>query len=86
MTIPLDSIETGIPIRNERMAEYLFQTDKYPEATIEASVPAALLEAGSHLAKLDASLTLHGQTRELTDSSVCHRRRATHPWSVPPSR
>ncbi len=65
VTIPLDSIDTGIDIRNERMAEYLFETDTYPDATIEAAVPADALGEGSHLIDLDATLDLHGKQQTL---------------------
>jgi len=66
ITIPLDSIETNIPIRNERMAEFLFETAKYPNATISANVPPGMLESGAHNGLLDAQLSLHGQTQDLS--------------------
>lgn len=65
VAIPLDSIETGIDIRNERMAEYLFETGTYPDATIEAAVPADALGQGSHRVELDATLSLHGKDKML---------------------
>ncbi|MEM8772918.1 MAG: YceI family protein [Pseudomonadota bacterium] len=36
--IALDSVETMIDIRNERMREFLFETDQYPTASITASI------------------------------------------------
>ncbi|MFK7858497.1 MAG: YceI family protein [Granulosicoccus sp.] len=64
--IPLDQIETGVGIRNERMAEYLFETDTYPEATITAAIPDTALEEGSRDIKLPAMLDLHGKISELS--------------------
>jgi len=38
ITIALDSVETLIDIRNERMREFLFETDEFPTAEIAASI------------------------------------------------
>ncbi len=38
ITIALDSIETYIDIRNERMREFLFETDEYPTANVAATI------------------------------------------------
>lgn len=65
VTIPLESIETGVGIRNERMAEFLFETATYPAATITASIPMDSLEEGSRDIELPATLDLHGETSEL---------------------
>lgn len=40
ISIPLDQVQTHIDIRDERMRQYLFETDKYPMARITGSVPA----------------------------------------------
>lgn len=66
VTIMLDSIETNIPIRNERMAEFLFETGQYPDATITAQVPAEYLVEGTHTGLLGAQLSLHGETQALS--------------------
>lgn len=74
ITIPLDSIQTGIDIRNERMQEFLFETGEYPNATITASVPANLLQGdGAETAEINASLSLHGQSQDLTIPVVVDR-------------
>jgi len=65
VSIPLAAIETGVPIRNERMSEFLFETGTYPEATIEATVPAAALESGTHQLELEATLDLHGERQTI---------------------
>ncbi len=63
VTIDLDSVETLIPIRNERMREMLFETVRFPSATLNALVPADLVEmkAGETRAvDLEVSIDLHG--------------------------
>ncbi|MEE4111123.1 MAG: YceI family protein [Halieaceae bacterium] len=65
VTIDLASVETMIPIRNERMREMLFETARFPEATLSARVPADLdeLDAGETTrADLEVSIDLHGKT------------------------
>ena len=67
LVIDLDSVETLIPIRNQRMRELLFETVRFPSATLEASVPAALtqLEAGERrIARIAVALELHGSSRD----------------------
>jgi polyisoprenoid-binding protein YceI len=69
VTIELDSVETLIPIRNERMREMLFETVKFPNASVSTSLDAdqlALLSDGMrHRMTLQASLSLHGNEQEL---------------------
>lgn len=66
ITIPLEMIETGVDIRNERMAKYLFKTDQYPLATVSANIPQDALAEGSREIALPATLDLHGNTSELS--------------------
>lgn len=67
--LPLDSVETAIDIRNERMREFLFETVNFPSAIITAQLnPAdyAMAAIGSRsLVTLSANLDLHGVTSEL---------------------
>ncbi len=69
IVIPLDSVETNIDIRNERMREILFETGDFPSATISAAIdmdafadlaPGARAEAPTTL-----SVDLHGATMDL---------------------
>jgi polyisoprenoid-binding protein YceI len=65
----LDSVETLVPIRNERMREILFETTNYKEATLSAKVEPAIiadLQPGQ-IAELTAegNLSLHGQTQPM---------------------
>ncbi len=74
LTISLDSVETLIDVRNERMREMLFETVKFPVAQITAQVDTALLAevAGGNTVTTDlpVTLTLHGQEKALTISVV----------------
>ena len=63
VVIDLDSVETLIPIRNERLRKLLFDTLRFPAATISANVPEGLasLAAGeSRDVDLEVSVDLHG--------------------------
>ena len=70
MTINLDSVETLIAIRNERMRELLFETAKFPSAQLTAKVePVLLAEAakgGVVNADVPVTLSLHGKEKTLT--------------------
>ncbi len=65
----LDSVETLIPIRNERMREMLFKTTKYSDATLSAKIdPAAInaLQPGDQIDLVaESSLSLHGESQPL---------------------
>lgn len=64
LTVDLNSVETGIEIRNERMREHLFQTGDHPRAHLRTSVdPEAFagLSVGDRMqTMLSAELDLHG--------------------------
>ncbi len=66
VSVPLETIETNIPIRNERMAKFLFEVDKYPNATITANVPTSVMSSGTSMMDLEISLSLHGKEQTLT--------------------
>ncbi|MBK1694613.1 polyisoprenoid-binding protein [Chromatium weissei] len=70
LRLALDSVETLIPVRNERMRQFLFETTNYQEAVLRAQVDAqqlAQLAVGS-IASVNAegTLLLHGLTQPLT--------------------
>ena len=69
LTINLDSVQTLIPIRNERMREMLFETATFPTATATAAVAPELianLAAGaSVVTELTLTLALHGIEKPL---------------------
>jgi hypothetical protein len=61
--IALDSVETAIPIRNERLREMLFETAKFPQAVISTRVSADVLASASatgSVAKQRVTVALHG--------------------------
>ena len=62
--VALDSVETNIGIRNERMKKMLFEVGLYPEAVITAQLDAEAVAALSHGGVVSVTLIidLHGQT------------------------
>jgi polyisoprenoid-binding protein YceI len=72
--IDLDSVETSIDIRNERMREILFETAKFPTANISAQVDAQTLKAvaeGGHVtADVELTVSLHGMEQTLNTTLV----------------
>lgn len=64
ISIDLNSLETNIPIRNERMAKHLFETDLYPTADIHTQLKPGDLDTGVHNITFDADL--HGVSSILT--------------------
>ncbi|XQW85113.1 YceI family protein [Thalassotalea piscium] len=70
--VALNSVETLIPIRNERMQSMLFHTDKFPSATISTTINSAEIEAlpvGSvTYKKVDLAVALHGETHTYTSN------------------
>lgn len=68
LAIKPDSVETRVPIRNDRMREFLFETSAYPIIEVNASVSNVLNElkiGESVLAELPARLSLHGVTGDI---------------------
>ncbi len=70
ISIHLSSVETGIPIRNERMNKFLFEVSKYPLAAVQAQVDykaLTSLPSGSLLEQsLPITLDLHGQSKSFS--------------------
>ena len=64
LRVALDSVETNIGIRNERMKKMLFEVGLYPEAVITAQLDAEAVAALSHGGVVSVALIidLHGQT------------------------
>lgn len=63
-----DSVDTRVPIRNERMREFLFETGIYPTIEVTANVQELLDEiiiGTSMLAKLPATLSMHGESQDI---------------------
>ena len=70
VAVILDSVETLVEIRNERMRELLFETVTFPSAQITARVDpatmAAALDGGVVTVTLPVTLSLHGQEKTLS--------------------
>jgi polyisoprenoid-binding protein YceI len=66
ITIELASVNTMIPIRNERIQEMLFETNLFPDSIITGSIGLDALtdmDAGSSVARqINFELSLHGQS------------------------
>jgi polyisoprenoid-binding protein YceI len=76
VVIDLDSVETLVPIRNQRMRELFFETVRFPSATLSAQVPEEVLKiaAGESVrASVELTLSLHGKEKTYTaDMLVSH--------------
>lgn len=70
LAIDLDSVETQIAVRNDRLREMLFETAKFPAAKIFARIDPEVLKkivAGGVLTmQLPITLELHDKTQELS--------------------
>ncbi|MCF4998644.1 YceI family protein [Pseudomonas syringae] len=66
--VELDSINSGIPLRDERMRKDLFQIEQFPEATITTKIdlrPINDLAPGAQLElRLPLTVSLHGKQHE----------------------
>lgn len=64
LVIDLTSVNTGVPVRDERMQKILFETGSYPKAILNAKVPLAQLSkmkaGGQQNVDLDAKLNIRG--------------------------
>jgi polyisoprenoid-binding protein YceI len=69
IVLMLDSVETLIPIRDERMREFLFDTADYKEAVLTAKIDPERIKsmAVGEIAEITAEgvLALHGQTQPM---------------------
>ncbi len=74
VSIDLDSVDTLIPIRNERVREMLFETADFPQANISAQIePVQLSKLGSGdvlRADIPITVSLHGLQKSLTVAAV----------------
>ena len=77
VTIDLESVSTGVDIRDVRMRFLLFQVDTYEEATITASIdPAAIAPVWDNMrvsTEIPFTLSLHGVEKQLDIPVVVSR-------------
>ncbi len=64
VSIDLTSLETNIPIRNQRISQYLFETSLYPKAEIHTQLKQSDLSKGTHEITFDVDL--HGLSGIMT--------------------
>lgn len=63
VVIDLDSVETLVPIRNQRMRELLFETVRFPAALLSTQIPddlTAMRPGESRTLELNITVELHG--------------------------
>jgi len=66
IVLDLDSVETLVPIRNQRMRELLFETVRFPAAMLRAEVPTSLTGLAVGEARdtsIEVEVDLHGATK-----------------------
>lgn len=72
LSINLASVETGIPIRNERMQEMFFEVAKFAQANISGDVDLArvseLAVGDTYTDLITLKLSLHGVSNEVTSA------------------
>lgn len=77
LDIALDSVDTNIEIRDERLREMLFQTERYPRAQLVSRLDMTQLQAigsgGQGTITTEAQLNLHGQGTTLTINAAVAR-------------
>lgn len=70
VTLMLDSVDTLVPIRDERMREFLFDTTDYKEAVLSAKVDPALIAdmpvGAIQTITAEGKLSLHGAEQSMT--------------------
>jgi polyisoprenoid-binding protein YceI len=70
--INLSSVETNIPIRNDRMQSMLFEVSKYSSATITTKVDSSKLanlkNGERYQDNIDLTIDLHGISKKITST------------------
>ncbi len=69
LIVDLNSVDTKIAIRDQRMRDFLFETTKFAEATFSAELPSDFLSSmkvgASQKLTLSGEIALHGQTQKV---------------------
>ena len=77
LTIELVSVDTKIPLRDERMKNVLFKTAEHPHASLKTKIDLTLidtLQAGkTTMQNVDATLELHGETDTVSGKVIISR-------------
>lgn len=74
LTVSLNSVDTRVPIRDERMREILFQTLSFPQGVFTVNIDPAQMSALSdnqpHNITVDGTLDLHGVQHEIKTNII----------------
>ena len=77
VVVPLESIDSGLALRDERMRNSFFEIERFPEAIISSQLDLSRyedLQAGqSRQETVDFNLDLHGQQRRLKSEILVSR-------------
>ncbi|MEW7857701.1 YceI family protein [Pseudomonas chlororaphis] len=77
LEVELDSINSGIPLRDERMRKELFEIERHPDALINAQInlrPINDLAPGAQIElRLPVNVTLHGKQHEYSAELLATR-------------
>ncbi|WP_439101327.1 YceI family protein [Congregibacter sp.] len=76
VALDLDSVETLVPIRNQRMRELLFETVRFPAALLRAEVPKSLSElpvGETRDTAIEVEVDLHGSKQSYTTEVLVTR-------------
>lgn len=72
VSVDLNSIETGIPIRNTRLNEIFFESAKHAPVRVVGKVDWTTLNEGSHKLNVPADVVLFGKTKSVEFPVVIH--------------
>ena len=72
LVIELNSLDTKIPIRDERIAEHVFLSKQYPQAIISATID-GIEQLNYARQQIEATLGLRGKTQDLQAEVIIER-------------
>jgi hypothetical protein len=77
LQVPLETVDSGIPLRDERLRQQLFEIDKFASAQISAQLdiaPLLTLAAGAQMElRLPLTVTLHGHSQSYSSELLVTR-------------
>jgi hypothetical protein len=77
LQVPLETVDSGIPLRDERLRKQLFAVDKFASAQISAQLdtaPLLTLAAGAQMElRLPLTVTLHGHSQSYNSELLVTR-------------
>ncbi len=72
LVVELDSLDTKVPIRDERVAEHVFLTKQYPQATVSATID-GIEQISYERKQIAATLTMRGQSHGVQAEVIIER-------------